>query len=189
MTSVLSLSYLSAGDITNVASALLYCSDNKAMSVGQWSDLGGFDRGAMWATGDAHTVYDAADLYTPMILNSLQWDTGSWTDANSVGIFRVPNDKWAYVECHFSISTSGGQTSQVLKAAVRNLTASSVGLDTVGAASNFDRVTVIGLVSGCGIIPVNSGDVIDLIGRYNVDSVPAGAFNQEHFWIGGHTLR
>ena len=112
MTSVLSLTVGASADYTFATSTLLACEGQSfsAINLEQFTQLGGEDIGAMW-TSDATTVNSLVSAtWTTMRYGSLAYDTGSWTDANSNGLFIIPNDKWQYVEIGANFLLGSGVT-------------------------------------------------------------------------------
>ena len=111
MTSVLSLTAGTSAGYTTATSMLMAAEESgnfRAISLDRFTQLAGQDIGAMWISDNNGTSYTAGD-YRNISWGSLQYDTGSWTDSNSVGLFRVPNDKWLYVQigCQFNFSVGG----------------------------------------------------------------------------------
>lgn len=98
--SITSLTAVASGDITNTSSALMFMvSSGTAYKVPAstlpYAANGTVDMGAMWlqnSEGGGGT-YDCHRFF-----GSLAYDTGSWTNANCIGMFIVPDDKWEYVQ-------------------------------------------------------------------------------------------
>ena len=186
MTSVLSLTLLSSGNITNTTSAILPIFANSANSRINWeqiADLGVFDPGALWSRGDTHTIIPS-NSSLPVILNSLQYDTGSWTDANSTGLFRVPDDKWSYVRVGGCISSSLNNTTH-FQAWAANLSYGTA--QWPGSPfKSFRGLTYPFATFRSGPLPVSSGDIIEMWGFTSGSTTTLGRYAGECFWIGGY---
>ena len=187
MTAVTSLTVLSSGDITNTSSAILPIQIGDTVykiDLDQVANLGVFDPGALWSRGDVHTILPSATT-VPVLLNSLQYDTGSWTDSNSVGIFRVPNDKWSYVRVGGCVSSSLNNANIHFQAWADLNANQSAGWP----GQPFKSIRGIAYPFATfrsGPVPVSSGDIITMKGYTSGNTSVTGRYAGECFWIGGY---
>lgn len=114
MSSINSLTASSSGDITNVSSVLMYAVNNfasKKMSVGDLQDLGMGHLGAMFTNSSPFGI--VINSFTQIPFDNVVYDTGSWTDSNSIGIFRVPDGTWGYVQIGGCVYLDNADSAQV----------------------------------------------------------------------------
>lgn len=186
MTNVLSLTALGSGGVTVVSSGLLVA-DNagaKAISLSTIQQISPIDRGAMW--GANSTEYGlAANGWTSLKFGSLQYDTGSWTDSNSIGLFRVPSDKWQYVTVGFSLTHfhsttfNSGYRIAFLSSGVN----SQIPWQTTDAPTNNRGGTTVEAV-----MEVQSGSII-AAQVYPLTSASTEDGSRRAFWIRGRQAR
>ena len=182
--SINSFTALASGDVTNVSSTLLFCvwSDTAyKISIEQIANIGVADIGARWiANSDQNLAANSTHLISRHF-GSLYYDTNSWTDAATPGIFRVPNDKYTHVEVGFCLYV-GGQSAGFAQA--------WMGVNCTGtvAPCAFDRKSgnVFTRLQGVSPpLPVSSGDVIEPL-LYVQDTGSIQAANQKvSIWIRG----
>lgn len=114
MTSINSLTAIASGDITNVSSVLMYVVDNlnsAKMSLGNLQDIGLGDIGAMWTL--SADIGLASVTTTVVSYDGLVYDTGSWTNPASTGLFRVPDDRWSFIQVGMNLQTNNANLAQV----------------------------------------------------------------------------
>lgn len=190
MTNVLSLTAATSAGFTNISSMLMATEAQsfQAISIDELTNLAGMDIGALWRRDHSTVNSLPAATWSGLTWGSLGWDTGSWTDSNSVGLLRVPNDKWAYVEI--------GATAYIdcfNDGAFRIVTIAGTSNGSINypyMTFNYDGNTAFaGTIYT--IIPVSSGDVFQaqafITGGANADDNSATEF--DGFWIRGYSAR
>lgn len=182
--SINSFTALASGDATFASSVFLIAvwSDTPyKMSVEQLSNIGANDIGARWVANSDQNIAAASTHMVARHFGSLHYDTNSWTDAATPGIFRVPNDKYTHVEMGFCMFVGEGV----------NLVMSVLNNDNFGAAfavpCAIDKQsggTFLRLVGASPPIPVSSGDIIrPYVYPGQAASLQAGS--QYSIWVRG----
>lgn len=190
MTSVLSLTAAASADYTFATSALLATEADgfKAIDLSALTDLAGHDVGALWRRDPTLTQSLVSATWTGLLWGSLGWDTGSWTDSNSQGLLRVPNDKWSHVEIGATITLD-----VIDDGAFRIVTilgTASTSINYPYQTYNYDGTTACAVCMQ-SIVQVASGDVFQ---AQAFISNGANAWDNvsnefDAFWIRGYTAR
>lgn len=111
MPSITDLGTVVSSEVTN-GNSMFFLADQAKASASLLSSLAAFDPGAMITLPTSIAI--GASYATLTTGCSVQYDTGSWTDANSAGIFRVPDGTWEWVELGITAevghSTNGGDS-------------------------------------------------------------------------------
>ena len=112
--SINSLTAVASNNATSVESIFLLTTASGAnayrASLKDVSHIGvGFDQGACWQCNTGAPGGLSTSPY--YAFGSLAYDSASWTDANSIGIFRVPTDKWEYVQIGFNVKATFGSNA------------------------------------------------------------------------------
>lgn len=107
--SINSLTAVASNNATSVESIFLLTTASGAnayrASLKEVSHIGvGFDQGACWQCNTGAGGGSSTSPY--YAFGSLAYDSASWTDANSIGIFRIPTDKWEYVQVGFNVKAT-----------------------------------------------------------------------------------
>lgn len=186
MTKVTNLDPRSFGNFTYTSNFVVSNPDGTyKASFAQIKDLVGMTyEGAMFTQPNTQALVNG---YNRMFVStsSVLYDTGSFTNPNSVGVFYIPpNCKYTHVQFGFDIYLAGAQEK---KAWVAN----SEGGTTIKALGSPVHVTEGDpnmMMQGVGApIPTNSGDsyccVILSTGTDNM--IPATQFGACNFWIRG----
>lgn len=189
MTSVLSLTVAASADYTFASSTLLFSVGNSASAIdlANLSELASQDVGALWVN-DGTTVRSLPSAtWTAFFHGSLQYDTGSWSDANSVGLLRVPNDKWEYVEIGgvwaFRVNQDGA--TRIISIAGTSNSSIPYPYETFEDA----QVTDLNAVPNYSIVKVSSGDVFQMQGYVTGGGEERPSSNLGAFWIRGVKAR
>lgn len=188
MTSVLSLTAMGSGGVTNTSSALFLAVGNSfsAISLTELTKLAPMNVGAMWTTAVSQSI--RVQSFETIAFSSLQYDTGSWTDSNSNGLFVVRNDKWEIVEVGFNLTvgvTINDPLFRVTKITGNNsYTTIQRGVLFGDTTNNLASDTIVGL------LPVDSGDVL-AAQVFNSDAATRDIVTDynDAFWIRGVQAR
>lgn len=187
MTSVLSLTAAASADYTFANSTLLLA-EGSAINLSDISALASQDAGAMWVN-DGTTVRSIVSVtWTALFHGSLQYDTGSWTNAASVGLIVIPNDKWEYVEIGgvVCLRTSGGD------GATRLISIAGTANSSIPYPYNtYEDADVSDLVGVPlhSVIKVSSGDVFQMQAYVTGGAEERPSGNLGSFYVRGFKAR
>lgn len=108
MTSVLSLTVATSGGLSKVSSFYMLLDEaltSKKLTVDILTAFGSFDRALMTRTT---TLNWGVSNPTGWIADSVQYDTNSFTDASTLGVLRIQNDKYSQVMVGGSFHANNG---------------------------------------------------------------------------------
>lgn len=188
MTSVLSLTAGTSGGYTHATSALMAAEVEgtvKAIDLNQFTQLAGHDVGALWINDGTAYSYPTV-TWSTIKFGSLAYDTGSWTDSNSIGLFRVPNDKWEFVQigCTFSLHRSNDGALRIITLAGQDISSTHYPYIT----HNYDLFSSLGQTM-TAVVKATSGTVFTaqayMTGVFSEDTVE----DHEGFFIRGYKAR
>lgn len=187
MTNVLDLTSAASADYTFATSALLAAEADgfKAVGLDEMTNLAGLDIGAMLTRDGSANSHPAAS-WTALRFGGVAWDTGSWSDSNSVGLLRVPNDKWQFVE--IGMTTANGVTND---GAMRIVTIAGTANGSIHypyLTYNYDSTTFFhGSIHS--IVEVSSGDVFQAQVFITGGGTETTSRTDGGFWIRGYSAR
>lgn len=188
MTSVLSLTVTASGGTTNTTSALFVVAGQSfsAISMKQLSYIAPLNSGAAWTLTASVPVQPTNFQNIPM--SSLQWDTGSWTDSNSVGLFVIRNDKWETVEVGWAYCM--GATTSDQRGRITKIVGNNSQPEITRAFFFGDTTNNIGQTAFKGFMRVDSGDVIAAqMYNYQANTLTMPNSYGDCFWIRGVKAR
>lgn len=188
MTKVTNLDPRSFGNFTYTSNFVVSNPDGTyKASFAQLKDLVGMTyEGAMFTQPNTEAV---AFGITRMFTNasSVLFDTGSFTDSNSVGAFYInQTPKFSHIQIGFEIYLKGAQEKRAY--IVSSAGGGSGASPALGAPNHVTEGVSNMMMQGVGApVPVSSGDsfclLIESTGTDNM--VPATKSGACHFWIRG----
>lgn len=94
----MSLTALNSYGVSDLSSAFMVAEStgSRKMSLDDITRLGVSDYGAMFTLETVTGI--PADTDTQILCDSISYDNGDFTDANSIGVFYIKSDNWEYVQ-------------------------------------------------------------------------------------------
>lgn len=165
--SILNFPLIQSGEINQLSDLMLFMVNSEIEAVRgdlyRRLPVGEKQHGAQYWCNTIYAIPSGAVPFS-RVYGSLYYDTGSWTDPNSVGVFRVPDGTYTHVDIGHTAYFPGGVTG------TQYFTPS---LYINNAWSNTSDARYDGVGTGFFMtmvwyqIPCNSGDVYHLQ-KYNV---------------------
>lgn len=187
MTRVTSLDPRSFGNFTYASNFVVSNPDGTyKASFDQVKDLVGMTyEGAMFTQPNTESLSGTTRMFVGT--SSVLYDTGSFTDSNSVGVFYIPaNCKYTHVQLGFEIWLSGAQEKKAFYSNSEGAGAGApIGLGSpIGVTEGASNM----MMQGVGApIPVNSGEsfCVLIVSNGTDNMIPATKFGACNYWIRG----
>lgn len=185
----MSLTALNSYGVSDISSAIMVADpDSKKMSLKDITRLGVSDYGALFSLNTVTGI--PANTDTQILCDSIEYDTGNFTDANSIGVFYIKDSNWEYVQVGASrISPLGSQGGFTIFITINSYVTGGATPDGYPICEVINEETSavrnLSMHLASPPLPVSSGDTFELKGYSTTNAATIPPDRAPSFWIRG----